>query len=59
MGYVGFVRIFEFKLSRKIIRLVSNKIIIRLIFVIVPMMNVDGVIFGNYRTGCAGRDLNR
>lgn len=22
-------------------------------------MNVDGVIFGNYRTGCAGRDLNR
>ena len=23
------------------------------------MLNVDGVIFGNYRTGCAGRDLNR
>jgi murein tripeptide amidase MpaA len=23
------------------------------------MVNVDGVIFGNYRTGSAGRDLNR
>lgn len=23
------------------------------------MLNPDGVIFGNYRTGCAGRDLNR
>jgi murein tripeptide amidase MpaA len=31
----------------------------RFIFVIIPMVNVDGVIFGNYRTGSAGRDLNR
>ena len=26
---------------------------------IIPMINPDGVIFGNYRTGVAGRDLNR
>lgn len=29
------------------------------IFKIVPMLNPDGVIIGNYRTGLAGRDLNR
>lgn len=23
------------------------------------MLNPDGVIIGNYRTGCAGKDLNR
>lgn len=28
-------------------------------FKIVPMVNVDGVILGNFRTGIAGRDLNR
>lgn len=32
---------------------------IRCIVKIVPMMNPDGVILGNYRTGVAGRDLNR
>ncbi|CAD8110508.1 unnamed protein product [Paramecium sonneborni] len=37
----------------------ADQLLDQLIFVIVPMMNVDGVIFGNYRTGCAGRDLNR
>ncbi|CAK93952.1 unnamed protein product (macronuclear) [Paramecium tetraurelia] len=37
----------------------GEKLLDQLVFVIVPMMNVDGVIFGNYRTGCAGRDLNR
>ncbi|CAD8105961.1 unnamed protein product [Paramecium sonneborni] len=37
----------------------AEELLDQLIFVIVPMMNVDGVIFGNYRTGCAGRDLNR
>ncbi|CAK61401.1 unnamed protein product (macronuclear) [Paramecium tetraurelia] len=26
---------------------------------VVPMMNPDGVILGNYRTGLAGKDLNR
>ena len=31
----------------------------RLIFKIVPMINVDGVIIGNYRTSMAGNDLNR
>lgn len=31
----------------------------RCIFKIVPMLNPDGVVLGNYRTGIAGRDLNR
>ena len=26
---------------------------------VVPMLNPDGVIVGNYRTGLAGCDLNR
>lgn len=29
------------------------------IFKIVPMMNPDGVVLGNYRTGLSGRDFNR
>jgi murein tripeptide amidase MpaA len=33
--------------------------LIRILFKIVPMLNPDGVILGNYRTGVAGRDLNR
>jgi murein tripeptide amidase MpaA len=28
-------------------------------FKIIPMVNVDGVVLGNFRTGIAGRDLNR
>lgn len=31
----------------------------RIIFKIVPMINVDGVIIGNYRTSMVGNDLNR
>lgn len=31
----------------------------RLIFKIVPMLNVDGVVMGNYRSCAAGSDLNR
>ena len=31
----------------------------RNIFKIIPMVNVDGVILGNFRTGIMGRDLNR
>jgi cytosolic carboxypeptidase protein 2/3 len=29
------------------------------VFKIVPMLNPDGVVFGNYRCGLAGADLNR
>jgi len=29
------------------------------IFVVIPMVNVDGVVLGNFRTGIGGRDLNR
>lgn len=29
------------------------------IFKVIPMLNPDGVIVGNYRCGLAGRDLNR
>ena len=28
-------------------------------FVVIPMLNTDGVILGNFRTGLAGDDLNR
>jgi len=28
-------------------------------FKIVPMINVDGVLVGNYRTSFIGKDLNR
>ena len=31
----------------------------RIIFKIIPMINVDGVIVGNYRTSMSGNDLNR
>lgn len=31
----------------------------RLIFYIIPMLNPDGVLLGNYRTGLSGSDLNR
>jgi murein tripeptide amidase MpaA len=29
------------------------------VFKVVPMINPDGVVCGNYRTGLAGNDLNR
>jgi murein tripeptide amidase MpaA len=30
-----------------------------IIFKIVPMLNPDGVVLGNYRTGLSGKDFNR
>lgn len=29
------------------------------IFKIIPMLNPDGVIIGNFRTGISGKDFNR
>jgi|JI6StandDraft_1071083.scaffolds.fasta_scaffold17930_6 murein tripeptide amidase MpaA len=38
----------------------SNSELLRTtIFKIVPMMNPDGVVFGNFRTSLLGVDLNR
>ena len=31
----------------------------KVVFKVVPMLNVDGVVAGNYRTGLQGKDLNR
>ena len=38
---------------------VAQKLRDKLLFKIVPMLNIDGVIAGNYRTGFAGLDINR
>lgn len=29
------------------------------IFKVIPMLNVDGVVLGNFRTGLRGADINR
>ena len=29
------------------------------VFYIIPMVNIDGIIFGHYRTNLRGKDLNR
>jgi murein tripeptide amidase MpaA len=38
---------------------VANSLRDRFIFKIIPMINPDGVIHGNYRCSLSGRDLNR
>lgn len=37
----------------------ANQLRENFVFFIVPMINVDGVIFGNYRCSLSGIDLNR
>jgi murein tripeptide amidase MpaA len=29
------------------------------IFYVIPMVNIDGVVYGHYRTNLSGKDLNR
>jgi len=48
--------VLEFLLSEDPIAIYLRK---QLVFKIVPMMNPDGVIHGNYRTSLSGSDLNR
>lgn len=31
----------------------------RFVFKVIPMINPDGVVFGNYRTSFLGKDMNR
>ena len=39
--------------------LVARELRKRCVFKIIPMVNTDGVIIGNYRTCFSGNDLNR
>ena len=39
--------------------LIKNKLPNDVTYKIIPMLNVDGVVFGNYRTSTIGKDLNR
>ena len=38
---------------------IANTLRDKFIFKLIPMLNPDGVIHGNYRTNLAGIDLNR
>jgi murein tripeptide amidase MpaA len=38
---------------------VAHKLRDRFVFKIVPMLNPDGVVIGNYRCSLSGQDLNR
>jgi murein tripeptide amidase MpaA len=38
---------------------VSKKVRQNYVFYIIPMLNPDGVVAGNFRTSYSGKDLNR
>lgn len=38
---------------------VAEKLKSKFIFKIIPMLNLDGVIIGNYKTDYTGKDLNQ
>lgn len=38
---------------------VAEKLRKKVLFKIVPMLNPDGVVIGNHRTGVSGKDFNR
>jgi murein tripeptide amidase MpaA len=40
-------------------RVESSELRERFIFKIIPMVNPDGVVIGNYRTNLSGNDVNR
>lgn len=50
----GFIRILLNSESKEIVELRKSYT-----FVIIPMINIDGVIYGNFRCDLSGCDLNR
>jgi murein tripeptide amidase MpaA len=37
----------------------SRQLLAKFVFFVVPMVNVDGVVYGNFRCDLSGNDLNR
>ena len=59
---MGVIKVDEIAKFQPIDEIFARKVVFdlsRLIIVIVPMINPDGVILGNSRTGASGKDLNR
>jgi len=51
------MKIFEIKINKKFS--LFQKLRSQLVFKIIPMLNPDGVIVGNYRCSLTGKDMNR